>query len=255
MNFVAIDFETANSQRSSICSIGLAVVENDKIVDTQHILVKPVPNYYDAYNSFLHGITENDTRNKKTFKKLWKDLKPYFQNKIIVAHNASFDCSVLRYTLDAVNLEYPDLEYYCTWKLSQMTLNMANCGLYQVAKYFKIKLEHHNAESDAKACAHIGLKLCEINKVTDLEKLSNKFGFNPGKIISYPKSYLRFSKSKGNRGNISVRAFYDSVEELRKQYLAKLITQSQYIENYKKLREVFSINHDPDKYGLIIRYK
>ena len=48
MNFIAIDFETANSSRSSICSMGVAIVENGKLIDTEHFLIKPTPNYYDS---------------------------------------------------------------------------------------------------------------------------------------------------------------------------------------------------------------
>lgn len=33
-DFAAIDFETANNQRSSVCSVGIVVVRNDEIVDT-----------------------------------------------------------------------------------------------------------------------------------------------------------------------------------------------------------------------------
>jgi DNA polymerase-3 subunit epsilon len=140
MNFTAIDFETANSVRSSICSVGLAVVQKGKIVGTNHIYIKPTPNYYDSYNSYLHGISDKDTRNKNTFKELWKDLKPYFHNQTIIAHNASFDCSVLRYTLDCSNLAYPDLAYHCTYRLSQESLNLPSHKLNEVSKHFNIKL-------------------------------------------------------------------------------------------------------------------
>jgi len=67
MNFIAIDFETANSNRGSICSLGIAVVENGRLVGTDHFLVKPVPNYYDVYNTILHGIDDSMTRNSETF--------------------------------------------------------------------------------------------------------------------------------------------------------------------------------------------
>ena len=81
MNFIAIDFETANRSRSSICSLGIAIVENAKLVNTEHILIKPTPNYYDAFNSNLHGISDKDTKNEMTFKQQWTGLKKYFHNK------------------------------------------------------------------------------------------------------------------------------------------------------------------------------
>ena len=194
MNFIAIDFETANSYRTSICSIGIAIVENGKILETEHIYVKPTPNYYEPFNTYLHGIDDSITNNKKTFKQQWKQLKKYFNNQTIVAHNASFDCSVLRYSLDNSKLPYPDLNYHCTYRLAQETLRLFSHRLNEVSKYFKIKLNHHNAESDAMASALIALKLCDKFKVASLEELSMSLGFNIGRISSKTNTYRPFSK-------------------------------------------------------------
>lgn len=194
MNFIAIDFETANSTRSSICSIGLAIVENGKILNTEHIYIKPTPNYYDSFNTYLHGISDSDTKDQKTFKQQWKELKKYFNNQVIVAHNASFDCSVLRFTLDDAKLGYPDLDYHCTYRLAQETLPLLSHKLNDVSSHFKIKLKHHNAESDAKASALIALKLCDKYKASSLQELSTSLGFKVGKIVSKTKTYSAFSK-------------------------------------------------------------
>ena len=194
MNFIAIDFETANSNRSSICSVGIAIVENGKLIGTEHIFVKPTPNHYDSFNTYLHGISDKDTKNEKTFKQQWKDLKKHFHDKTIIAHNASFDCSVLRFTLDNAKLAYPDLDYHCTLMLAKETLPLANHTLADVSNHFKIKLNHHNAESDAQAAALIALKLCDKYKAISLEELSTSFGFKVGKIISQTKTYRPFSK-------------------------------------------------------------
>ena len=70
MNFVAIDFETANHNRSSACSIGIAVVKNDEIVETKSFLIHPVPNYYAPINIRIHGISDRDTESSPTFDKL-----------------------------------------------------------------------------------------------------------------------------------------------------------------------------------------
>ena len=194
MNFIAIDFETANIFRSSICSIGLAIVENGKLVDSQHILVKPIPNHYDSFNTYLHGISDRETKNKKTFKQQWKELEKYFNKQTLVAHNASFDCSVLRFTLDSSKLAYPDLDYHCTYRLSQELLSLRSFRLDDVSRHFKIKLKHHNAESDAIASALIALRLCEKHKANSLEELSTAVGFKVGKIFSETKTYRPFSK-------------------------------------------------------------
>ena len=196
MNFIAIDFETANSCRSSICSMGVAIVEHGKLVNTDHFLIKPTPNYYDGYNTVLHGIDDTHTRNKKTFKEQWNEFEKYFNNKTVVAHNASFDCSVLRFTLDTANLPYPDLDYHCTYRLSQELLPLDSFRLNDVSKHFKIALKHHDAESDAKASALIALRLCKQYKANSLEELSTTIGFKVGKIYSKTKTYSSFSKRK-----------------------------------------------------------
>ena len=194
MNFISIDFETANRHRSSICSLGVAIVENGRLIETAHFLIKPVPNYYDTFNTRLHGISDKYTRHEGSFEQQWADLKEYFHNKIIVAHNASFDCSALRYTLDKYNLSYPDLDFHCTMRLSQKGLNLPNHRLDTVSDYFNIRLNHHHAESDASAAALIALKLCEKHKATSLDQLSASLGFRVGKIINFPKTYMPFCK-------------------------------------------------------------
>lgn len=193
MNFTAIDFETANRNRSSICSIGLAYVRNWKVVKTEHILVKPSPNYYELYNTLIHRIDDNMTKNEKTFKQLWGRLKPAIENQIIVAHNASFDMSCLRYILDMSNLKYPDLDYACTYRLAKEAITLPKHDLHKVSGHFKIELNHHHAESDANACALIALKLMKKYKTGSLHELSEKLGFKMGKIISQSNSYQAFS--------------------------------------------------------------
>ncbi len=193
MNFIAIDFETANSARSSICSMGAAIVQNGKLIDTAHFYIQPTPNYYDSFNTYLHGISDVDTRNKGTFAQQWSQLQPYFHNQTIVAHNAAFDCSVLRFTLDSAALSYPDLDYHCTFRLAQKMLPLRSFRLNEVSRYFNIQLQHHNAESDAKAAALIALRLCERHGVSSLEELSTQLGFKTGKIAGSTRSYRAFS--------------------------------------------------------------
>jgi DNA polymerase-3 subunit epsilon len=194
MNFIAVDFETANNERSSICSVGFAMVENGKLVGSEHIYIKPIPNYYLPYNTIIHGIDDSHTRNKESFEQQWKHLEKYFNNQTIVAHNASFDCSALRSALDASKLTYPNADYHCTYRLAKECLPLSGHGLAEITKHFKIELTHHNAESDARASALIALKLCAKYQVNSLEELSTRLGFKVGKIIGKTKSYSPFSK-------------------------------------------------------------
>ena len=45
-DFAAIDFETANNERSSVCSVGVVIVRGGEIVDKFYSLIKPEPEYY-----------------------------------------------------------------------------------------------------------------------------------------------------------------------------------------------------------------
>lgn len=86
--FAALDFETANQHRSSVCSVGLVFVENGLIVDKYYQLIKPLPNFYSYWNTQVHGLVANDTDCAAEFPELWYDLskrlKIYLWSHIIV---------------------------------------------------------------------------------------------------------------------------------------------------------------------------
>ncbi len=172
MNFTAIDFETANAHRSSACAIGLARVENGKLMETRHFLIKPVPNYFNAINTNIHGISAETVAEAYTFEELWQELRPLLENQIVVAHNAAFDISVLRYSLDAYGLLYPELEYACSLVLARKLLpGQPRYNLAALSAFFEIALQHHQAESDASACAQILLRLGEKHETSCIHDL------------------------------------------------------------------------------------
>ena len=70
-DFVAIDFETANSERSSVCSVGVVVVREGEIVQKHYALIQPEPNYYNFHNTRVHGLSAKDTENAAVFSRVW----------------------------------------------------------------------------------------------------------------------------------------------------------------------------------------
>ena len=158
-NFVALDFETANHNRSSVCSIGMVVVENGSIVDTYYSLIKPIPNFYNSLNTNVHQLTFLDTLYAKPFSELWEEILLKIGDKPIVAHNMSFDKSCLLAVIDSYNLSVPSNRFYCTYKKAKEVVpNLSNYKLTNVAAYFGYELSnHHHALADAEACAHIAL--------------------------------------------------------------------------------------------------
>lgn len=102
--FVALDFETANQHRTSVCSIGLVFVENGSIVDKYYQLIKPVPNFYNYWNTQVHGLVFNDTEYAQDFSNLWIDISKQIKDMPLVAHNSMFDESCLKAVLQAYEL-------------------------------------------------------------------------------------------------------------------------------------------------------
>lgn len=160
-DFVAIDFETANEQLSSICSIGLVVVRNGVIRDRFYSLVQPEPNYYRYGNSLIHGLTQEDTENEQVFSKVWLNVESLIEGLPFVAHNKGFDESCLKAVFRTYSMDYPNYIFYCTLAESRRQLkHLPNHQLHTVAEDCGYMLtNHHHALADAEACAEIALQL------------------------------------------------------------------------------------------------
>ena len=173
MNFVALDFETANHERHSACSVALTVVRNSQIVDNYYTLIKPETPFF-WRNVQVHGIHERDVANAPNFAKVWDDMKPCFkENKLIVAHNLPFDQGVLNGCLDYYEIERPHFQTLCTVQSSRRLLTeLPNHKLNTVCDHFGINLEnHHHALDDSNACATILLHLENIFGTEPLKNL------------------------------------------------------------------------------------
>lgn len=79
-NFAAIDFETANQQRTSVCSVGIVIVRDGEIVDSYYSLIKPEPEYYSYWNTRVHGLTMEDTMNARVFPEVWAEIQPKIED-------------------------------------------------------------------------------------------------------------------------------------------------------------------------------
>ncbi len=152
-SFTAIDFETAQGDRTSICQIGLIRVEDGIIVKELSLLVQPPNNYYWPRFIEIHGITPSKTAKSPTFDQVWHIIKPYIEDQIVVAHNGfSFDFPVLSKTLEYYDLFEPRYEKQCTYRFYKKNLKDL-CTLHNIS------LNHHDALSDARACAELFLKI------------------------------------------------------------------------------------------------
>ena len=160
-DFAAIDFETANSERSSVCSVGIVIVKNGVIKDTFYSLVNPEPNYYNYFCTQVHGLTQKDTENAPSFPEVWKQIEPLIDGLPLVAHNARFDSSCLKAVFRTYQMDYPNYVFYDTLSKSRQVLpGLENHKLPTVAKACGYNLEsHHHALADAEACAWIAREI------------------------------------------------------------------------------------------------
>lgn len=160
-DFAAIDFETANGELSSVCSVGIVVVRDGVIADKFYSLIQPEPNYYTLGNSQIHGLAYEDTVEAEVFPYVWKRIEPIIADLPLVAHNKGFDESCLKAVFKTYQMDYPDYRFYCTLAESRRQLKhlpshrlnavAADCGY--------VLTNHHHALADAEACAAIALQL------------------------------------------------------------------------------------------------
>lgn len=175
MNFVALDFETANYKRSSACSVAVVEVKNGQIHDSFYALIRPPELKFDPINVQIHGITARDVRDKPTFAQLWDELRPCLENKIVVAHNASFDMGVLKSVLAEYRLPTPLFHHFCTVSIARKVWpHLENHKLGTLGSYFKIEFQHHNALDDARTCAQIALLAGEKMRAENFAALAKK---------------------------------------------------------------------------------
>lgn len=151
-SFTAIDFETAQGYRWSICQVGLIRVEKGIITKELNILVQPPNNYYWSRFTDIHGISAQDTFKSPTFDVVWNQIEPYITNENVIAHNGfGFDFPVLSNTLEYYGLSTPAYNKFCTYKIYKS-------NLADLCMEHKIQLNHHDALSDARACAELFLR-------------------------------------------------------------------------------------------------
>ena len=152
--FAAIDFETADFQRDSACAVGVVVVDGGEIVRRHYTLLRPPRRAFQF--TYIHGIAWKDVADKPTFAEHWAELAAVLEGaEFFAAHNAPFDRSVLRACTEGVGLAMPVTPFRCTVQLARDTWALHPAKLPDVCAHLGITLKHHDAMSDAEACARI----------------------------------------------------------------------------------------------------
>jgi DNA polymerase-3 subunit epsilon len=161
-DFAAIDFETANECRCSVCSVGVVIVRGGETAETFYSLIHPEPEYYQWFCRQVHGLSEEDTQDAPLFPEVWAAIAPKIAGLPLVAHNARFDEGCLKDVFRVYRMDYPDYVFYDTLAASRRHFGcrLPDHQLQTVAAACGYELtHHHHALADAEACAAIALRL------------------------------------------------------------------------------------------------
>ena len=156
--YIAFDVETPNKENTRMSAIGITVIEDGRIVDSFFSYVNP-EQPFDSFNVELTGIDEGTVADAPIFPELWEQIQPLMESGMLVAHNAKFDLGVLKECLHAYDIEWqPKAKAICTVLIGRDILPDISHRLNSMCEYYGICLDHHQADSDSRACAEILLK-------------------------------------------------------------------------------------------------
>jgi DNA polymerase-3 subunit epsilon len=183
MNFVSLDFETANPSRVSICAAGLAVFENGQLTEAPYWLVRPPKGHGWFHDDFIecHGLTHLDVLDAAEF----PDIAPEVLSRLnradlVIAHYAAFDIGHLRETLDYFGLPRPEFDYVCTCHLARRIWpELENHQLGTLAAHIGHRFNHHHAQADAEAAGRVLLAMMRHANAATPRELLEKVGMKP----------------------------------------------------------------------------
>lgn len=186
LSFTAIDFETANSSRGSICSVGLVKVVDGNIRETKSWLISPPDGGgFDAFNTRLHGIAADDVHCAPDWTSSMRDILDFIGGDVVIAHNAAFDIGALREACRFSGLDWPELDYTCTLVLARALLDLPVYKLPWVSAALRIpSFDHHEAGADARACALIAIALAGANGAATVADLLSSAHVRLGRLES-----------------------------------------------------------------------
>ncbi len=162
LTFNAIDVETANRTRASICQIGIAQVQVGRISQAGSILVNPE----EAFESFqigIHGINEKTVSEAETMPSIHPRLCRLIEGAPLVSHS-QFDKQALEKAATKYGLQMPQVRWLDSGRVARTAwpdkYDESGWGLKKIAADLGIAFTHHDAEGDARASAEILLHAC-----------------------------------------------------------------------------------------------
>ena len=162
MRALAIDFETANERRDSACAVGLAWIRDGAVARREYRLIRPPEMRFSPGNVRIHGLTAADVRHAGCFATVMREFRADLEGEVVLAHNASFDLSVIAHSSWTAGFPVPRIRYGCTLEISRRVWpEHRGHKLSDVAGRLGIEFRHHHAGDDAAVCAMIALAAAE----------------------------------------------------------------------------------------------
>lgn len=208
------DIEILNNDPTSICSIGIVVLKDKRIVDTYYSLVRPHNLAFDKYRYGVHHIRPKSLQKERPFKDVWEEIHHYFEDMIVVSHDVQNDMAHIRACLKQAHIPYPTLRMSCTNVIAHiLSPKLEKYNIADLSEFYNVPLnDAHNALSDAKACAFILVKMLNNNHYESLlafhEKMHLELGImKPGyykNIISPDHALLALHSLVHPLSNMSI---------------------------------------------------
>lgn len=182
---IAIDFETANEQRGSACSVGLAWIEEGRVTRVEERLIRPKQMRFSGMNIAIHGIRPEHVEDSPEFPEVMEEFQEDFRGSTMIAHNAAFDFSVWRSSLDLYRQSYPELTYLCSLKMAQRIWpHFLSHRLNMIADHLGLRFKHHNAAEDAVVCAAAAIEMARVVKANAVHAIPGLIGMKPGRLTA-----------------------------------------------------------------------
>jgi DNA polymerase-3 subunit epsilon len=167
MDFLAIDFETANADLSSICQVGLVAFKDGEVADTFSTLVDP-QDHFDWINVSIHGIDEAAVRGAPTFAQVFPEIARRAAKAVVVSHTLFDRCALdrasARGSLPSIDCQWLDATRIVRRVWSQYAYR--GYGLGNLAQEFGIDFNHHDAAEDARATGVVLLRAMRESGMT-----------------------------------------------------------------------------------------
>lgn len=179
VDFVAIDFETANRSPASACQVGLIRVRSGQIVASDEWLIHPPAGHdeFAPFNVQLHGISAARVKLAPQWPESLRRILDFVREDVLVAHNASFDMGVLVAASKACRLPVPQLRYFCSLRLARKSYSLQSYSLPNASGAAGYDLSnHHDALADAEACAAIVVDVAHTQGRLSIDELSSVTG-------------------------------------------------------------------------------